>query len=260
MKTLIPSTTNNLPIAVTSRGAVELGLDNPIRNVINTDRVGTIAKLEAMIKEIWEHYCGADPSMLTTPFVKEAKVLILDKFGGLGLNEIREAFRLASVNVIDCNLTAYGGKISLQTIGKCLDKYVEYRKPIASEVIKKRMEQEKEKQTQADIDKKEKYEKEVIAWFMSGKKATREECRFYMLDTLMDKKIVEVDVDFRKQCIAQAVEELRQEALKIKANSSTVQDIRDARKIMDELIENKAVKEVNIRAKEIALFKIKNSK
>lgn len=242
---------------VTTRGAIELGMERPIRTVIT--QAGVIQEIDQIVIDIWGHYCGADIDNLTNEFADEARGLIINKYSSLGVNEIREAFILASTNQIDVNLAAYHGKISLQVIGNCLSKYMALRNKIATDIIKQKHLKDMEKDELDQAKKREAYEVEVIEWFNSGVEVSLDDCKFYMYQTLEDKGMVSVTPDkitsYKKH--ASAIIRKRVEDKRSMAN-----DILELREINSELrdlfISNKNTI-INL-AKELALFDIMNSR
>jgi hypothetical protein len=253
-----PTLTNDYqpPQAVTTRGAIEYGHNNQVRQLFTSDKFTLLKLLDEVIADIWEHYCGANIDNLNEAFKKEARQLIIEKFGGIGVNEIREAFRLASVNVLNVNLTSYGGKIGLQVIGDCLSKYVEYRRPIVAEInaIKERQKWEAEKENQEA--KRIEYVNSVIDWFNNTKSAPREDCRFYKLDTLQDAGIITITQEDIKHYVALAKAELEKEEREAKMSARSVYKMREAQKSLTSIIEGSAKERIIKRAKEIALHTI----
>jgi hypothetical protein len=253
-------TNRHLPQAVTTKGAIQYGMNNQIKSTLSTDRVALLRQLDEIIADIWEHYCGGDASMLREPFLKEARSLIIDKFGMLGINELREAFRLASVNIYDVNLSSYGGKVRLQTIGECLSKYIEYRRPIVSQLLREQQVIEAQANIEQDRIKKEQYQASVVHWFLNAKQATRDECRFYKLDTLEELGHISFTQEQIAQFVALAKKELEQEARNDKSDAKTIQGMRDAHKSLTAIIEGSAKERIIKRAKEIALHTIINDR
>jgi hypothetical protein len=258
----IPIHTNEYqqPQAVTTRGAIEYGHSNQVRQLFTSDKFTLLKKLDEVIADIWEHYCGANIDNLTEAFKKEARQLIIEKFGCLGVNEIREAFRLASVNVLNVNLTSYGGKVGLQVIGDCLSKYIEYRKPIVSEINreKERLKLEAEKEDQEA--KRLEYVNSVINWFNTTKSAPREDCRFYKLDTIQDAGLITLTQNEIKHYIELAKVELEREERETKMSARSVYKMREAQKSLTSIIEGSAKERIIKRAKEIALHTIINDR
>lgn len=245
------------PQAVTTKGAIELGMTRQIRSMYATDRFTLLKNLDEVIADIWEHYCGAHIDNLNEAFKKEARQLIIEKFGNLGVNEIREAFRLASVNVLNVNLTSYGGKVGLQVIGDCLSKYVEHRRPIAAEIRKAQQQQQQLAQQEADFKKKQEFEAYVLEWFetMKGKVALAD-CKFYFYDTLEAHGKVSTTPEQQAAYYRMAKESMQKELESKKGSVKSLNEAQALKQELNALIQGDAKQRCINRAKELALYEV----
>lgn len=242
-------------IAVTgAKGVVALGMDYKIRDVHKQQ--GFQKKLDEVIKTIWNVYCGADPTMLTDEFVNEASESIIKKFSMLGVNEIKEAFRLASINVISSDLRSFGGRISIQVIGKTLDNYLEYRKPIAAEILTEQREQQRIQDEVSDIESRRDYQKAVTDfWIQETMPKSWIDCPAYFLETLEEMNLVTLEQEkrheFYRKAKAYRIEELERQ----KNKASTLEDIRNANSQLFNIDGEKGV--IINYAKSMYLFELK---
>jgi len=94
-------------------------------------------------------YCGADLDV-SGPAIRESAELLREKFSGLGLDEVREAFMLAASKQIDANLAAYSGQFTVRIFGEVMSAYVEFRRPIYADMLRTIEEQKKR---EADAEK-----------------------------------------------------------------------------------------------------------
>jgi hypothetical protein len=244
------------PVSV---GVVKLGLENKIREVYKHPAFEK--KMDDIIDTIWTHYCSANPDLLTPEFRTEASAMIINKFGGLGVNEIREAFRLAASNVISCDLRAFNGRISIQVIGTCLNAYSEYRKPIAAEILRMKTEQEKkEEQERAELDKIE-YQKKVTDWFESEYTPKDiYDCPFYFLDTLIELGIVAITTEQKHDFFRKAKALRLNEIEHSKKRTETIDEIQKANRLLSQTMEGDENGIVTNIAKRMALFYFKINK
>jgi hypothetical protein len=238
-----------------AKGVVALAMDNKIRDVQHLPKFQE--KIDEVIKNIWEIYCGADPAMLTDEFVKEASDNIVRKFSMLGVNEIKEAFRLASNNVISSDLRSFGGRISIQVIGKTLDSYLEYRKPIAAEILAEQREEQRIKDEAADMKSRNDYQKAVIEFWYEGNPESWLDCPSYFLETLVEMEVVtlvqEKQFDFYR--MAKRYREKSIEAMKHKAIS-----IDEIRKALQQFIDSEGERIIITNyAKSMYLFELQTS-
>lgn len=79
-------------------------------------------------------YCGADIEENESAFIECSK-LLLQKFGGLGISEVSEAFSLAVIGKLgEINLKAYKGVFTVAMFGEVLTAYTVYRNRILNEI------------------------------------------------------------------------------------------------------------------------------
>lgn len=236
-------------------GVVHTGMSNTIRSLKNT--YGFQNKVDEIIKTIWEVYCGADPLLLTNEFIEEATKLLTTKFASLGVNEICEAFRLASINIIHADLRAFGGRVPLQTIGKVLDAYSEYRKPIVSEILREEQQKMTEQEIEKDKEARMLYEEAVKDFWDNTTPASWHECPHYFLDTLSINGVVEL-VTERKHELFRMAERYRIEELERQRKGvQTVEDLRNVNRMLNNIHSEKAI--ITNYAKQMYLFELKLS-
>ena len=250
-----PSKKENYISVPGAKGVIALGIDYKIRDVKHQQ--GFQKRLDEVIKEVWEYYCGADPAMLTDEFTDEASSIITMKFSMLGVNEIKEAFRLSSVNVISSDLRSFGGRISIQVIGKTLDAYIEYRKPIAAEIMREQAVKNDIESQKRSAEVKEQYEKSVLAfWNSKEKPSSWTDCKSYYLDTLIEMGLVELNHELKRECVTKAETIRKQEVEVQKHNSETIEQIREANKMLNSFAKSEKAIVINY-AKSLYLFHLK---
>jgi hypothetical protein len=114
--------------------AVFHGHQSQIRRMEEKVAIGR-SRLE--IGKLAETYCGvnvADPVNVTV--IRACADLLISKYPELGIHEIHEAFSLASVRKIDADLTAYGGRFTVNMFGGVLSAYEPYRRAILAALSK----------------------------------------------------------------------------------------------------------------------------
>ena len=93
------------------------------------------------IRQMAESYGGRkelDPEVLS-----ECIDLVIENFGGIGATEIRTAYQLWSMRIIN-GMEMWGGEMNAAQLGRVLSDYVRYRKTVVNELINKRHEMEEE--------------------------------------------------------------------------------------------------------------------
>ena len=136
------------------------GFLNPIRTVIKTGDMEQIAQLEQGLKQMLHGlanvYTSANFRKLTPQdaifLISECTNFVMNKFSMIGLDEIREAFQMASSGEIDANLKTYGGDFNIQMLGDVLSKYLKKRNRIVA-MVQDQQKKEKNAITEAEKQK-----------------------------------------------------------------------------------------------------------
>ena len=129
--------TGLLPVYVEMVGSAALG--NNIRSARKEDEVKTVIALAAELEFCAISYCGAAK---TDDLVFDEVVLfVMDRFGHLGLKEIRESFRLAAANEFEVDLSTYYGLFTVKLMGDILTGYNRYRNRVVQEFSRAQSEQ-----------------------------------------------------------------------------------------------------------------------
>lgn len=76
--------------------------------------------------------------------MKECTDFVLERFSFIGVEEIKQAFRLAASGENDVDLNTYHGKFNVNLLGKVLISYKEYRLKIASAIAEQQHMQNEE--------------------------------------------------------------------------------------------------------------------
>ena len=118
------------------------GYRNKIRDLDQTEAVNYLQKSLAYLTKL---YMGVQLGKEDTPLLVEGADFVRTKYSHLGIEEIREAFRLA--NELQVNLKAYYGTFSLISIGELLDAYTKYRNRAINSLIdeQKKIDEKKSK-------------------------------------------------------------------------------------------------------------------
>jgi hypothetical protein len=120
--------------AVTAQ-AVADGLGNSLRRAMQTDRQVTTVALFDALNFCALNYCGARD--LSDELVDEMVDFCLTRFGGLGVGEVKEAFRLAAAGELgEIDMKAYYGTLTIGSLGEVLRKYQAHRDEIVRAIQK----------------------------------------------------------------------------------------------------------------------------
>lgn len=141
--------------------AVCSGIEKPVRS-LSADQFREIAA--GTIGAIAIKYCGADID-LSRPAIIESAALLREKFSGIGMDEVLEAFKLAASKQIDANLAAYSGQFTVRIFGEVMAAYIDYRRPLVVEIEKRKSEIEAERLEQEKQERNQRTRKEIIEEF-----------------------------------------------------------------------------------------------
>jgi hypothetical protein len=181
-----------------SRGAIRIGMETPIRSVASSSTF--LNSVAQAITIIGVQYCGASEESLTDPiFLKALYDELVNNFGGIGLNEIQEAFSMVGrgeLMEIDGNgkayridLTSYHGRLTVTTVTRVLAAYVKHRSPIVSEILKQQEAERQREQNDEEQKKKEAFKAFVLEWWNTATlPATYKDVKFYYYDALVELK------------------------------------------------------------------------
>ena len=106
-------------------------LGNNIRAVRKEDEVKIVIALAAELEYCAVSYCGA--SKTDEMVYDEVVMFVMDRFGHIGLKEIREAFRMAAAAEFEVDLKSYYGLFTVKLMGDILTGYNNYRNKVLQE-------------------------------------------------------------------------------------------------------------------------------
>lgn len=198
-------------ISGTTIAVVRNGIENPIRVLIKQNPEQLIRDATTIIGEVLVAYCGATPDGTHSGVVSECVALMTHKFSHLSITEVREAFRLAAVNQIDVNLTAYKGVATVYVFGQVMSAYDELRNPIAYKIRMAQQEQEHQEDKEEVERKRTEFNNMVKDWYSKSVESkgtsikSLDDVPFYFYDTLYELGLISADVDTKKAYIEKAV-------------------------------------------------------
>lgn len=123
--------------------SIAKGMDMSIRKMGEVERLALLAKEIEIVAEL---YCGAVIDEKFERVIDELLPFVVDRFGMIGIEEIRYAFRLASAGEIgEIDMKAYYGLVTVNLFGRVLGAYVTYRQQIVKDLWLERERMEKER-------------------------------------------------------------------------------------------------------------------
>ena len=201
------------------------GEDSRVRDLIKSGRYTDFqiqGNLTAVIGEVMIAYCGATSDGTHIGIFNACAELMVHKYNEMSLEEIREAFRLAAINEIDADITAYKGVATVAIFGNVMSKYKDYRRKYVAEILRvKEIEDRERMQEDGHGEKKAQYEQMVIDWFNDALKSkgalitSYGQIPVYYYNTLDELGKLNVDIDIKKVYFELAIEQYA-EALKMK--------------------------------------------
>lgn len=110
---------------------VAAGLDRSIAKFTDKKAVKTL--IHSAIEFCAENYTSA--TNLNAELLKECTLTVLEYFSFLGVEEIKQSFRVAASGVVSVDLNTYYGKFNVNILTSVLNAYKEYRKEVASKLL-----------------------------------------------------------------------------------------------------------------------------
>jgi hypothetical protein len=152
-----------------------------------------------MIGEVLTAYCGATSDGTHSGVVSECVALMTHKFPHLSANEIKEAYRLASIDLIDVNITAYRGVATVYAFGQVMTAYNILRNKALREMMENdevaRLERE-EKENAESKRKAEEFKLMVSDWYKNQIETKGntlkglDDTPFYFYDALVEMEMI----------------------------------------------------------------------
>jgi hypothetical protein len=173
---------------------------------------------------ITELYCGVDGSRLSQFSVLECAKQFKEHFPNLSVEEIREAYSLASRKEIEVDINAYFGKFTVSTFNTVLTEYVKYRQRILSALREIEKEDEELIAKRKSDELKAKFEIDIIEWFESQKQnftlKNLNDITYGQAKHLIENGVVPHDEIVRNKAILLAESDAKNKMLKASDKSS----------------------------------------
>jgi len=173
---------------------------------------------------ITELYCGVDGSRLSQFSVLECAKQFKEHYPHLSVEEIREAYSLASRKEIDVDINAYFGKFTVATFLTVLTEYVKYRQRILSALRELEKEDEELVAKHKSEQLKAQFEKDIMIWFEAQKQnctlKNLYDITFGQAKHLIENGIVPHDEIIKNKAIVLAEADAKNKMLKASDKSS----------------------------------------
>jgi hypothetical protein len=173
---------------------------------------------------ITELYCGVDGSRLSQFSVLECAKQFKEHFPNLSVEEIREAYSLASRKEIDVDINAYFGKFTVSTFNTVLTEYVKYRQRILSAARELEKAEHEEIEKRKSEESKKSFEQDCINWFNSQKEnftlKSLHDITFGQAKFIIESNLVEHDDKVKAKAVILAEVDAKNKMLKASDKSS----------------------------------------
>lgn len=159
------------------------GRQNNLREVIRRGNQEEIAGQEVTVMRVLHAlanlYTSVNFEKLSdedvTFLISECSQFVISEYPMLGIEEIKQAFRLAASKKIPADLTAWNGQFTVSMLGAVLSSYLKFRRSIISKVENiKSIEQSREVDPNKD-EKNNKVRKQVIETYLNLKSIFKKE-------------------------------------------------------------------------------------
>lgn len=224
--------------------AVQQGLRLSIRRQVAQQGPLAMACLGDELAYCAQHYSGAHD--VPDELMDEALEFVSTRFGGIGVDEIREAFRLAAAGDLgELNMKAYYGQFTIVILGTVLHAYLEYRCRVVQALSRK----EREMQIQIAEERARDYWttpeglSEQQAWIdariaaLSGRQLDVAEVTVYDYRILEQRGLISLSAEEKWALVAQGREMLEALHRKAMAVAATSKQRREAGEMLKDLEE-----------------------
>ena len=177
--------------------------------MLRSNPVVLIQNATSVIGEVLTAYCGATTDGTHAGVVSECVALMTHKFSHLGIYEVREAYRLAAIDKIDVDITAYRGVATVYAFGQVMSAYDKLRNSYVYIIEQKKREQEAMDKEESD-KKKKAFELQIMEWFVKSKADKGKSVKsfndvpFYYFDTLTEAGAIDIGKEVKIQYLDKA--------------------------------------------------------
>jgi dihydropteroate synthase len=198
--------------------------------------------------------------------ISMSKDFIIENFQMLNVNEILDAFKLASLGKTDASLQTYHGKFTIDMLSNVLKNYLKYRNKIICEFNDREKRISKEQQQEQIKQKNQEARKQIIQLFEMLKKQFHETGEFdenrikpYQAKILIDAGMIDIPEDEKRQIFKQAKinvqKRLKSDISNPRTKSTEIRSLRNMLKSIESGQENSSLKSQIISEYSILLIK-----
>lgn len=222
--------------------AVQQGLRLSIRRQVAQQGPLAMTCLGDELAYCAQHYSGAHD--VPDELMDEALEFVSTRFGGIGVDEIREAFRLAAAGDLgELNMKAYYGHFTIVILGTVLHAYLDYRSRVVQALARKEREQQIEEAQQRARDYWSTAEglAEQQVWIdariaaLSGRELTVDDVTVYDYRILEQRGVISLSAPEKWALVAQGREMLEALHRKAMAVAATSKQRREADEILRDI-------------------------
>ena len=198
-------------------GLVQAAVNGYAAQIRHMEKVEAAAKIQIELARVAESY-GARSEVPDTVF-SECTQLIMAKFPGLGVNEIREAYRMKAANELEIpggKGEMWGGVFNADQLGAVLSAYMEQRRRALGAYLRnKQKEMEAAQQEQIRQRQQEEFDREFPALIEKMKAEAKDwrDCYFWLYESAKSRGLIHFDnVQEAQEIFQDALELARLEA------------------------------------------------
>lgn len=118
-------------------------------------------------------YCGVNWDNTSEVILASCAEEVSRNFGSLGIDEIREAFNLASLGRFDAEMTAWRGVFTISIVLSVLNGYKAYRNKIQKAILAELEKENELERIELDRKKNEETQKHIIESFQTAKEMAK---------------------------------------------------------------------------------------
>ena len=236
------------------------GYSYPIRSM-NEEQAES--NIEAILKLCGVSYLGIKQDTNNGIAIGESIGFVLSKFPMLGIEEIREAFELASIGYFEgVELKAYFGAFTISLLGAVLSAYLKYRNGIVAEMLNASEMAEKEAKKAIEAEEKNKaaraYAIQVINEALEMAKdgfqkwESAKEIPSNYSDIALKNGLINPSKEQKLQIWIDAQAEAKKEFIDIAMNPNDIKSSREAKMILAKL--NKGEQDIKFKDAAVRIY------
>lgn len=194
-------------------------------------------------------YCGVNWDNTNDMILNACAEEITRNFGMLGIDEIREAFSLASLGTFEAEMTAWRGVFTVSIVLSVLSGYKAYRNKIQKAILVELEKENELERIEIEKQKAERVKKEIENEFLTAKEQAGglkpiytnwKAIPHYWAKSLVESGLIEISPERKKEIFKEAQTESKKELIELSQQAPSEWKRGEAKKIVKAIDSMKA--------------------